>query len=110
VVVWLANIFLMKVLLILSLFVVASCTSQMSPVIPQTKIERQMVGLLQKFDRWDENGDGQLTVVELKESARISGHSEAAILEFYDTNQNGGISLKEAQAGYSRVGEVDAKH
>lgn len=68
-----------------------------------------MIGLLEKFDRWDENGDGQLTASELKESQRITGHSPAAILEFYDTDRSGGISLKEAQKGYSRVDEAEAQ-
>jgi Ca2+-binding EF-hand superfamily protein len=86
--------------------VLTSCTGGLGPVVPKTKVERQMIGLLQKFDRWDENGDGQLKAPELKEAARISGHSVTKILDFYDTDHSGGISLKEAQAGYGRVGEI----
>jgi hypothetical protein len=100
----------MKLLLIPYLVALASCSTAPGPVIPKTKVERQMIGLLQKFDRWDENGDGQLTAPELKVAAKISGHPVEAILAFYDTNHSGGISLREAQAGYARVGEVEAKH
>jgi len=70
--------------------------------IPETRIERQMVGLLEKFDRWDYNGDGRLTLDELDEAARISGIPAQDILEFYDTNQDGAITLQEAQTAYNR--------
>lgn len=70
--------------------------------IPQSRTERQMVGLLEKFDRWDYNGDGRLTIDELDEASQISEHSAEEILRFYDTNGDGAITLREAQAGYER--------
>ena len=66
-----------------------------------------MIGLLQKFDRWDYNGDGYLTASELKPAQKASGHKPAEILEFYDTNKDGRISLREAQAAYSRSSEAE---
>lgn len=65
-----------------------------------------MVGLLEKFDRWDYNGDGQLTESELQETEQISGLPARDVIDFYDTNKDRKISLKEAQAGMSRLGEA----
>ena len=68
-----------------------------------------MVGLLEKFDRWDENGDGYLTASELKQASKISHQPPAKILEFYDTNHDNKVSLQEAQDGYSRADEAELK-
>jgi len=70
--------------------------------IPESRIERQMIGLLEKFDRWDYNGDGRLTIDELDEAAKTSGIPAKDILDFYDTNKDGAITLHEAQAAYQR--------
>lgn len=67
-----------------------------------------MIGLLEKFDRFDENGDGQLTLSELKQAEELTGRPAAAILAFYDADKSGGISLREAQNAYSRVAEAEA--
>jgi hypothetical protein len=80
----------------------ASCSPGLGPVVPKTKVERQMIGLLEKFDRWDYNGDGKLTASELGEATKLSGVPAADIIKFYDTNGDGGITLREAQAGYGR--------
>lgn len=95
---------------LLSLFLVSacvSCSSAPGPVVPKTRVERQMIGLLEKFDRWDYNGDGFLTVSELGPARRIAGHEPAEIIDFYDTNKDARISLKEAQSGYSRAAEAE---
>ncbi|MEY5012446.1 MAG: EF-hand domain pair [Verrucomicrobiota bacterium] len=68
-----------------------------------------MIGLLQKFDRWDDDGNGQLDRNELTEGLRGSGHSSDAVIEFYDINRNGNISLKEAQIAYGRAPEADSR-
>lgn len=87
----------------------SSCARGPGPVTPQTAVERQMIGLLEKFDRWDENGDGKLTAPELKDAQKRSGHRPAKIINFYDTSGDQAISLREAQAGFSRVEEAERK-
>ena len=91
------------------LFAFASCSSGPGPITPKTKVERQMVGLLQKFDRWDDNGDGYLTASELRQASKISHQPTAKIIEFYDTNHDAKISLREAQEGFSRTDEAELK-
>lgn len=94
----------------------SACSSGPGPVVPQTKIERQMIGLMEKFDRWDDDGDGYLDAVEiqnginsLKGKPQEVSYTSAAVLEFYDTNKDGKISLREAQAGYKRAAEAESK-
>jgi hypothetical protein len=87
----------------------SSCASGPGPITPQTPVERQMIGLLEKFDRWDEDGNGKLTASELKDAEKRSGHSPAKIIGFYDTNGDQAITLREAQAGFSRVEEAERK-
>lgn len=99
----------MKLLNLPLLFACASCATGPGPITPTTRVERQMVGLLQKFDRWDYNGDGYLTAPELKQAQKISGRTPAKIIEFYDTNHDQRISLSEAQDGYSRADEVEVQ-
>lgn len=96
----------MKCYATLTLLTVASCTPGLGPVVPQTRVERQMIGLLQKFDRWDMDGNGELKASELKEAGHISNHSPKEIIAFYDTDRSKTISLSEAQAGFSRADEV----
>ena len=98
----------MKISALFAVATLAAC-SPPGPFVPQTKVERQMVGLLEKFDRWDYNGDGQLTAPELKDAEARSGYSPAKILGFYDTDHSGGISLGEAQAGFKRVDEAERR-
>lgn len=69
-------------------------------------VKRQMVGLLEKFDRWDYNGDGHLSASELKDAERLSGLPLDEIISFYDTDKDGRISFGEAQSGMSREGEA----
>jgi Ca2+-binding EF-hand superfamily protein len=80
----------------------AACAAPHTDEIPETRVQRQMIGLLEKFDRWDYNGDGRLTANELGEATKLSGVPAADIIKFYDTDGDGGITLREAQAGYSR--------
>ena len=53
--------------------------------------------------------DGQLDEPELEMGLKESEHKAANVIDFYDTNRNGTISLREAQAGYSRSAEADQR-
>ena len=68
-----------------------------------------MIGLLEKFDRYDTDGNGALDAKELLAAQKSTGHPPAEIIEFYDTDKNGTISLREAQKGYTRVDEAEAQ-
>jgi Ca2+-binding EF-hand superfamily protein len=75
-----------------------------------------MIGLMEKFDRWDYDGDGHLNATEiqngidgLKGKPQQVSYNSAEVLDFYDTNRDGKISLREAQAGYKRAAEAEAK-
>jgi len=75
-----------------------------------------MLGLLQKFDRWDENGDGELSSAELtrginslKGKPQQVHYTAKQVIEFYDTDRNGKVSLVEAQGGYRRADEVEGQ-
>jgi Ca2+-binding EF-hand superfamily protein len=95
-------------LLSLSVFLaVISCSSGLGPVVPKTRTQRKMISLLEKFDRWDLNGDGYLSAGELKAPMENAGYSVQEIIDFYDTNKDGKISLSEAQAGYARSADAD---
>jgi hypothetical protein len=99
----------MKHISIIVFAALTACSPSIGPVIPETPVERKMIGLLQKFDRWDDDGNGQLDRNELTEGLVGSGHSPDAVMEFYDINRDGLISLKEAQIAYGRAPEADAR-
>jgi hypothetical protein len=84
--------------------VLAACT-QPGPVVPKTKVEKQMISLLQKFDLYDTDGNGQLDEKEL--SQNTTGHPAKEIIDFYDLDNNRTVSLREAQKGFSRIGEAE---
>ena len=85
----------------------AACSSAPGPVVPKTDVERKMIGLLEKFDLWDDNGDGELDHAELAAGLKGTEHTPEGAIAFYDTNRNGRISLREAQAGYKRSAEAE---
>ena len=63
-----------------------------------------MYGLVQKFDRFDENGDGYLTRKELARGAAQSGLNLTSaklnqVMKGYDKNGDKRISQHEAQHG-----------
>lgn len=69
-----------------------------------------MLGLIEKFDRWDYNGNGLLSSKEindgintLKGTSRTVTYTAAEVVEFYDRNGDKAVSLREAQAGYHRT-------
>jgi hypothetical protein len=103
------------------LFLTAVCVScssheSLGPVVPKTRIERQMIGLLEKFDRWDDDGDGQLDAAELDQGiASLRGkpqqvdYNSKQVIDFYDANKNRRISMQEAQAAFQRSGEAEKR-
>ena len=102
----------MKLHVFFAVVLCCSCNQGMSPAVPKTRMQRQMVGLLEKFDRWDYNGDGFLSKKEishgidsLKGKPQQVSYTPEEVLEFYDTNKDGKISLAEAQDGYRRSHE-----
>ncbi|MEO0017113.1 MAG: hypothetical protein RLZZ522_396 [Verrucomicrobiota bacterium] len=65
---------------------------------------RQMYGLVQKFDRFDDNGDGYLTRKELTQGAATTGlpltpEKLDRVMTGYDKNGDKRISQVEAQQG-----------
>lgn len=74
---------------------------------PQSR-QLQMYGLVQKFDRFDYDGDGYLTRSEMKEGSAEAGSVSLAeedwgrVMKAYDTNRDGRISRREAQTGAER--------
>jgi hypothetical protein len=101
--------FQMKHHVLLAAMFCGACSKGLGPIVPQTQTERKMIGLLEKFDRWDDNGDGQLDEAELEMGLKESEHKATNVIAFYDTNRNGTISLREAQAGYSRADEAEQR-
>ena len=97
----------MKLNILLLTALCCSCSSELGPVVPETAMERQMIGLLQKFDLWDDNGDGELDASELASGLKDSPYQPDKVLAFYDTDGNGRISIMEAQAGYKRAAEAE---
>lgn len=97
-----------------ALLMAASCSPGLGPVVPQTPIQKQMIGLLEKFDRWDDDGSGDLDRSEiehginsLKGKPQQVSYTADDVMAFYDTNRNGRITLAEAQAGYRRAHEAE---
>jgi len=94
----------------------ASPPSSPGPPAPPNRsletIERQMIGLLEKFDRFDYNGDGFLTRKEIRDGVREAQLNEFTpndidrAFAFYDTNHDNRISLHEANAGLQRGPEA----
>lgn len=103
---------LMKVFIPLLCVVFGSaCSSGLGPVVPKTSEERQMIGLLQKFDLWDDDGSGDLDEKEVAAGLQGKGvpYTARQVIDFYDTSGDKRISLGEAQAAYSRAGELGAR-
>ena len=91
-------------------FLLAACASGPGSAIPENNSEKQMLGLMEKFDRWDYNGNGLLSSKEINDGLNtLKGTSRAVkftakeVVEFYDRNGDKAVSLREAQAGYRRT-------
>jgi Ca2+-binding EF-hand superfamily protein len=97
----------MKLRLLLLAAICTSCSPNLESPVPKTSMERKMIGLMQKFDLWDENGDGYLDQPELARNLAGSQYSAHKVIAFYDTDGDGKISLEEAQNGYKRADEAE---
>ena len=97
----------MKLLLAALPLLLVSCGTP-DNVVPENAQERRLFGLLEKFDRFDYNGDGSLTKKEVRlgvKESGVQGVTEANIqhgFERCDTNRDGKISFAEAQAAMRR--------
>lgn len=107
---------MMKLSIAPLIFSVAACVSGPGPVTPENRTERQMLGLLEKFDRWDDDGNGELTAKEVdhgikrfKDTPSKVNYTGKQVVGFYDTDHSGTVSLREAQAGYHRADEVEGR-
>lgn len=92
----------------------AACAPQTGSV-PASNSEKQMLGLIEKFDRWDYNGNGLLSSKEiddglesLKGTSRAVSYTSAEVVKFYDRNADKSVSLYEAQKGYKNTIEGGA--
>jgi hypothetical protein len=93
----------------------AACATGTGTAIPENKSERQMLGLIEKFDRWDYDGNGLLNTKEigdgitsLKDTNRSVTYTAAEVVRFYDRSGDNAVSLREAQAGYRRETQSQA--
>jgi hypothetical protein len=99
----------MKLHVLWAAMLCAACSQGTGPAVPQTQTERKMIGLMQKFDLWDDNGDGQLNEAELAMGLKGTEHKASNVIDFYDANHDKKISLREAQEGYSRSDEAEQR-
>jgi len=89
-----------KMLIALPIFGGLSCTSGTNDVPP---IHRKMFGLVEKFDRFDLDGDGYLTRQELENGVdsmgpdRLTKNQYDRVMLVYDTNGDKKVSLTEAK-------------
>jgi Ca2+-binding EF-hand superfamily protein len=96
--------------LLLGSMLLVGCASQDPDSVDN--VERKMIGLLEKFDRFDYNGDGYLSRVEIQQGvleSEVEGISAESIdraFTFYDLDGDGRISLEEATAGLQRGPEA----
>lgn len=99
-----SSIFLLPTLLL------ASCGTPSGPAGPSSSAQEEMAAKLitfqQRFDRYDDNGDGFLSRREVAAGLandwgeELTPDSIPLIFAFYDTNRDNRISLAEINAGY----------
>lgn len=99
-----SNSFLLPILLLVS------CGTPSDPGSPSSSAEEEMSAKLitfqQRFDRFDDNGDGFLSRREVTAGLtndwgeELTPDTVPLIFAFYDTNGDNRISLAEINAGY----------
>lgn len=97
----------MKYLFAFVPLLVVSCGTP-NNIVPENHRERRMFAFLEKFDRFDYNGDGALTKKEVRQGLRethVTGVTQKDIddgFAEFDTNKDGKVSFAEAQGGLRR--------
>lgn len=93
--------------------VVAGLLPSCTPVHDERSDQhRKMFGMLEKFDRFDDNGDGYLTRAELDAGIKARGIVQLTpaemdkVMKAYDTNGDRRISLHEAEVGAKRGPQI----
>lgn len=92
----------MKYLLPMPFLIVACAQPQPDPH-SEAAHGRKVMGLQEKFDRFDYNADGKLTRREIEQGIKETGVTGVTpveietMLEHYDLNKDGGISRWETQ-------------
>jgi Ca2+-binding EF-hand superfamily protein len=101
-------------LALISLLIVSCGTPE--NIVPESPKERKMFAFLEKFDRFDYDGNGKLTKKEVRQGLKesdVPGVTDQEIdrgFAEFDTNKDGAISFREAQGGLRRaVAERDDK-
>lgn len=91
----------MKRVALLPLLFVASCANQEDH--SEAAHGRKMMSLLEKFDRFDYNGNGSLTRKEIEQGIAEAGVTSIdpkeldAMMKHYDVNKDGKITHWEAE-------------
>jgi Ca2+-binding EF-hand superfamily protein len=91
----------MKFVPLLFALAAVSCVHP-NPHTPQAHHQKRMA-LLEKFDRFDYNGNGKLTRREIEQGVResdvqgVDARELDAAMKFYDVNKDGSISRWEAE-------------
>lgn len=105
-------LFLVALILALFGFLVGCAPAPYQP----SDLHRKMIGLLQKFDRFDHDGDGFLTRDELDTGIRNEGTVRLTpaeldrVMSSYDTNHDLRISFEEAQFAASYGPAIFEEH
>lgn len=90
----------------LPLFVVSCGTPD--NIVPENHREKRMFAFLEKFDRFDYNGDGKLTKKEVRQGIRETGVTGVTPKQIddgfaeFDADNDGAVSFSEAQGGLRR--------
>lgn len=93
-----------RVLFLLPLLAVASCAPSHPSANEAPPIHRKMLLLVEKFDTFDENGDGTISRAELEKAVNIMGPKPLTKDQYdramlvYDTDGDRRISRAEAKA------------
>ena len=91
---------------LLALLLVSACApTPPKPAANPAEVEQKMIRLQENFSTHDTDGDDLLSHQELKTAMIKSGGRDVTdakvdkVMDFYDSNKDGKISLREAQSG-----------